>query len=256
MRFDPPILNPGSARHRAGVRLAAWLSAAAFLLTALFTAPLFAQGTTATPTQEPQTLWDALASSGFIGIIIIFCSIAGFSLTIAFAIQIRRDYLVPPDLLEHLEALFEDEDYEEAFQACEAQPSFLSAVISSGLERMDDGYEAMSTAMAEAAEIEATKLHQKVGYLSLIASVSPMLGLLGTVQGMIGAFATLANSEVQPKPKDLAEDISVALGTTFLGLCVAIPMTAIFVFFRNRVINIVGEVAAVAEEMMGRFKSA
>ncbi|HLU47676.1 MAG TPA: MotA/TolQ/ExbB proton channel family protein [Planctomycetota bacterium] len=253
MTFDPASQESFSARCRR-LWLAAGIAVFAFAVASFLTPAVFAQA--AEPTGEAQSLWDALADSGAVGLVIILCSIAGFSLTIAFAIQIRRDYLVPPDLLEHLESLFEDEDYEEALHACEAQPSFLSAVVSSGLERIDEGYEAMSDAMAEASEIEATKLHQKVGYLSLIASVSPMLGLLGTVQGMIGAFGTLANSAVQPKPKDLAADISLALGTTFLGLCVAIPMTAVFVFFRNRVINIVNEVGSVAEEMLGRFKSA
>ena len=58
-----------------------------------------------------------------------------------------------------------------------------------------------------------------------------------------------------PKPKDLASGISIALGTTFLGLTVAIPMTVIFVFFRNRVINVVVEVGAITDELMSRFKS-
>jgi biopolymer transport protein ExbB len=199
-------------------------------------------------------LLEAVTGSGFVGVIIILCSIAGLSLVIAFAVQIRNDALVPPDLLEHLDALLEDESFEEVHEACAQQPCFLSSVVTSALERADEGYEAMAEAMMESAEFESTKLHQKIGYLSVLANVSPMLGLLGTVQGMIGAFATLATSEVSPKPKDLAGDISVALGTTFLGLIVAIPLTAIFVFFRNRVIRITTEVIGTVEEMLARFK--
>jgi biopolymer transport protein ExbB/TolQ len=72
---------------------------------------------------------------------------------------------------------------------------------------------------------------------------------------MIVTFNTIANSPVQPSPKELAAGISIALGTTFLGLCVAIPLTAVYVYFRNKVIQVVTEVGAVSEELMARFKS-
>lgn len=216
---------------------------------------VMAQTETTAPEGEKSML-DALVESGPIGGIIIILSIIGVALAITFAFQIRRDVLVPPDLLDQVQALFDDEDYEEAYHVCEADRSFLAVVVSSGLARMEEGYDEMGTAMQEAGEIEATKLHQKVGYLSLIANIAPMMGLLGTVAGMIITFNKLANSDVQPAPRDLASGISIALGTTFLGLLVAIPMTIIFVFFRNRVINVVVEVAAITEEMMTRFKPA
>ena len=204
---------------------------------------------------DPRNMLDALFGAGPIGLLILLLSIVGMSLAITFAVQIRRDVLVPPDVLDQVQALFDDEDYEEAYQVCEANPSFLSAVISAGLTKLDDGYEDMVQSMEETGEIESTKLHQKVGYLSLIANVAPMLGLLGTVAGMIVTFNKLANSPTSPKPAQLAGGISIALGTTFLGLMVAIPMTVIFVFFRNRVINVVVEVGAITEEMMSRFRS-
>lgn len=235
------------AQPRIAVTLAALVLAVTFL----------SQGTAvaqAGETVESRTVFDALVASGPIGLVIIACSIVGVSLAITFAFQIRRDVLVPPELLGQVEQLFEDEDFEEAYHVCEANPSFLSAVLSAGLAKMDDGYNEMTSSMLETGDVESTKLHQKVGYLSLIANVAPMLGLLGTVLGMIITFNAIANSPVQPSPKELAGGISVALGTTFLGLTVAIPMTVVFVFFRNRVINVVVEVGAIAEELTARFK--
>lgn len=202
-----------------------------------------------------KTVLDALMEAGFVGLLIILMSIVGGALAITFAFQLRRDVLVPPEVLGHVESLFEDEEYEEAYHLCEASPSILSAVVAAGLEKMDDGYGQMESTMSEVLEMESTKLHQKVGYLSLIANLSPMMGLLGTVLGMIGAFNTIANSPVQPSPKQLGGDISIALGTTFLGLCVAIPMTAVYVYFRNKVITVSAEVGGVSEELMGRFKA-
>ncbi len=201
-----------------------------------------------------ETVLDALLKAGFVGLIIILMSIVGGALSITFAFQLRRDVLVPPEVLGHVEQLFEDEEYEEAYHLCEATPSMLSQVVSGGLSKIEEGYEPMSDTMVEVLEMESTKLHQKVGYLSLIGNLSPMMGLLGTVYGMIVTFNKIANSKVQPSPTELADGISIALGTTFLGLCVAIPMTAIYVYFRNKVIQVVNEVGAACEELMSRFK--
>lgn len=198
----------------------------------------------------------SLRGGGFIGLVIVLCSIGGFSLAITFAFQIRRDTLIPPDLLDQIEGLLEDEEYEEAFQVCEASDSFLAQVIGAGLGRSDDGYDAMLQAVNETGEMETTKLHQKIGYLSVIASVAPMLGLFGTVYGMIVTFNKIAAAPVAPQPRELADGISIALVTTFLGLLVAIPMTVLFVFFKNRVVNVVLEVGGITEELLSRFKPA
>jgi biopolymer transport protein ExbB len=204
---------------------------------------------------EERTLIDNVKSGGPIGFVIFCCSVVGVSLAITFAFQIRRDVLVPPDLLGQVEELFEDEDYDEALSVCESDPAFLATVLSAGLARTDEGYEEMQSAMAETGELEATKLHQKVGYLQLIAAVAPMLGLLGTVSGMIATFTKIATSPVQPKPADLADGISQALVTTFMGLTLAIPLTVVYAVFRNRVVNGVSEVAGITDELTTRFKT-
>ncbi|MCH2364724.1 MAG: hypothetical protein MK479_09125, partial [Planctomycetes bacterium] len=77
-----------------------------------------------------KTVLDALMESGFVGLLIILMSIVGGALAITFAFQLRRDVLVPPEVLGHVESLFEDEEYEEAYHLCEASPSVLSAVVS------------------------------------------------------------------------------------------------------------------------------
>lgn len=202
------------------------------------------------------TLWQTLKWGGWIGFTILLLSVAGLGLIIEHAITIRRDALVPPDLLGNIESLFEDEEYEEAMQICETQPTFLTNVLAAGLPKIDHGFEEIEKAMVEVGEQEAVRLHQKIGYLSLIANVSPMMGLLGTVAGMIGAFNTIATKQGAPNPADLAGDISKALVTTFLGLTVAIPLTAAFFYFRNRVIRIILEVGAISGELMEKFKSA
>lgn len=224
------------------------LAGIAILLVGLFvTSPVLAQD------DGEITLLDNIQNAGPIGIIIILLSVAGVSLIITFAMQMRRDVMVPPELLGHVESLFEEEDYDAALEVVEGNPSFLSTVLAAGLPRIDRPYHEIESHMEEAGDQEAAKLHQKIGYLSLIASVSPMLGLLGTVLGMVSAFNVIAQSKSSPKPAELAGGISMALMTTCMGLIVAIPMTVAYFVFRNRVTNVIVEVGNIATELMERF---
>jgi len=209
----------------------------------------------AAPVQKKITFWDTLKSAGLIGLVIILLSVAAGALIITFFVHIRRDEMVPPDLLEHLTELFENESYDEALEVCENNPCWLSNVMAAGLRRIEAGYDEIEKAMREASEEEVERLSQRVGYLNLIANIAPMLGLLGTVYGMIVAFNTIASSATQPKPSELAGGISMALVTTFLGLVVAIPVMAFYVHFRNMIVNTELEIGAVTEELMERFRS-
>jgi biopolymer transport protein ExbB len=151
--------------------------------------------------------------------------------------------------LDHVETLFETDDYEGALDALEQQPSFLSSVLAAGLPKIDRPYEEME----EAGEMETSELHRKISYISLIAAISPMLGLLGTVMGMVGAFNVIATSKTSPKPKDLAGGISEALMTTMMGLIVAIPMTISYFILKTIIDGASVEVSSIASELMARF---
>jgi len=89
--------------------------------------------------------------------------------------------------------------------------------------------------------------------MALIGTISPMVGLLGTVQGMIASFSVIATSSGQPRPAQLADGISTALFTTLVGLFIAIPAIAIYNILRNRVARLVLEVGIVSEGLMSRF---
>ena len=232
------------------------LGVAVMLVTAVFAPVAFSQGdetAAATTASNDITIWDNIIAAGWVGGLIILLSIAGLSLVLIFAMQIRRDVMVPPELVGHVESLFEEEDFDAALEVVEGNPSFFSTVLAAGLPRIDRPYKEIEEAMEEAGDQEASKLQQKIGYLSLIASISPMMGLLGTVLGMVGAFNVIATSKTSPKPAELAGGISQALMTTCMGLIVAIPMTVAYFVFRNRVTNVILEVGNLATELMERF---
>ena len=231
------------------------LAIAVLLVSGLLTGMALAQDDAA-PTEDSgrkTTVLDNIQHAGVMGVLIILLSVAGVSLIITFAMQIRRDVMVPPELLGHIEGLFEEEDYDAALEVVESNPSFLSTVLAAGLPKIDRVYHEVESSMEEAGDQEAARLHQKIGYLSLIAGVAPMMGLLGTVIGMVEAFDVIARAKTSPKPSELADGIAKALMTTMMGLIVAIPMSVAYYVFRNRVNNVIIEVGNLATELMERF---
>jgi biopolymer transport protein ExbB len=215
--------------------------------------PAFAQGGDE-PTIKSVSWWTMYNYGGIVGYLLTILSFISLGLAIEHFMSLRQDQMVPPGLVENVEGLFEDEEYEEVMNMCEDQPTMLTNVLAAGLPKIGTGWNNISEAMGEVANFEATKLNQKVSYIGLIASIAPLMGLFGTVTGMIATFNTIANSKAAPKPKELASGIQQALVTTCMGLMVAIPATVLFFFFRNRVVRTILEVNAIIEELMDRFR--
>jgi biopolymer transport protein ExbB len=185
----------------------------------------------------------------------LFLSFVLVALIVMNVMSIRRQTVVPPDLVANFEALLNDKRYQEAYELAKNDDSFLGHVLSAGLAKLQDGYPQAVEAMQEVGEDESMKLEQRLSYIALIGTISPMVGLLGTVDGMVAAFQVIADMETQPKPRQLAEGIMMALITTLIGLWLAIPAIAIFGIFRNRLSRLVLEVGIFSERLMSRFQS-
>ena len=193
---------------------------------------------------------------GFCGIVIVLLSVAGLALVIDFGVNLRRDKLIPPHVVSEIEQLFEQEQYEQAIELCEAEDCFFTRILGAGLAKLGAGFERMTTAIQEAAEEEMTALYHKIGWLALIGTIAPMLGLLGTVIGMIDSFSTIVGKGGAANPVDLADGISKALVTTFEGLTVAIPVLSAYTFFKNRVARIMLELGVITGDLLDRFRPA
>lgn len=204
--------------------------------------------------QDDYTLWGLIKVSGPIGWAIILLSVATLALAIEHLVSLRRDKLIPQELLQEVEDLFEEEAYEEVMETCAAEPSYFTNVIGAALPRVNSGYDSMMEAVQSISDEESVKLQQKISWMQLISAVAPMLGLLGTVSGMIGAFSQIATMDGAPKPKDLAKGIYQALVTTCLGLLVAIPAVVCYFYFRNKVVRISMEINVISEELLERFR--
>jgi biopolymer transport protein ExbB len=193
-------------------------------------------------------------NAGLIGYLIIVLSIVALALIIENFMTIKREKLAPPDLLGELEALFDGESFQEAVELCEQEKNYLTNCVGAGLSKLGHSFETMQVAIREMQTEESVKLFQKIGWLSLISAIAPMMGLFGTVTGMFVTFGVIAASGGSVSPAKLAGGIKMALITTIFGLTVAIPVGIAFYTLRNRVIKTSTEINAITEDLFERFR--
>jgi len=182
--------------------------------------------------------------SGFFGILIwltlVTCSIISVALTVDSFVNIREKKIAPPELVEAVRAAMSQGDLMKALQECEQKPGPLSHVLTAGFSNVKEGYEVIQDSVGIAADIEAEKMLQRVTYLSVIANTTPMLGLIGTVQGMIMAFLNLGTQAAGAAQQAmLATNISHGLWATAVGLGTAVPATIFFYYFKNKAMRII-----------------
>lgn len=217
------------------------------------------------PAEQPQAEADperqqSLLSWTFdslgIGYVLIFLALS-FTLVSLFVMNLlaaRRDTLVPQELVDGFEEKLNEKKFQEAYDLARADESVLGQVLSAGLAKLSKGYNKAIEGMQEVGEEESMKLEHRLSYMALIGNLSPMVGLFGTVHGMIASFQVIAVGGSTPKPAELAEGISTALFTTLIGLAIAIPAIAAYNILRNRVVRLLLEVGVTSENLMNRFE--
>jgi biopolymer transport protein ExbB len=177
-----------------------------------------------------------VTSSGVLGVMLWLCLLGALISMIYFTLDcsltVRTVKIIPPALIQKVNECMQQGDVFKALQSCKDEPSPMANILAAGLSHVEDGYEVIQEAVTVAAEFESEKLMQHISWLSVTAALAPMLGLLGTVQGMIMAFENLATGGAAQTAL-LALSISQALWTTAAGLTVAIPAITAFTVFRN-----------------------
>lgn len=186
---------------------------------------------------------------GIVGYVIIFLSVVAVALIIDDLLLLRHGVLLPPDEIEEIRTMVAQGRGAE-IAAGPPRSSFIGAMAVGGLREIDRGYEAIVKGMEDAADTVSGRLLRRIEYLNVIANVSPMLGLLGTVMGMVESFNTISVAAGGVDPRLLAGGIFEALMTTVMGLIVAIPAFFAFSIFRNRVDALAAEAAVRAEEIL------
>jgi len=257
-------LSPPSKQSR---KLAAVEFAIGLLLLIMTTHRLEAQGanppltspTASQPnTATDDTLFEIIFSGGVMGIgimiLLILLSILAVYLVVDQALALRKKELVPADLVENVRQLLAQGKLKEADQTCRDRPCPLSFVLQSGISEIEYGWPAVEKAIEDSTAEQAARLYRKLEYLSVIGNIAPMLGLLGTVTGMILAFRQVALSQGTAGAGDLAAGIYSALVTTVAGLVIAIPALGAFAIFRNKIDEIISDTAYSAQHVFGSVR--
>lgn len=214
---------------------------------------LLSTGVASAQTENPPPtsgLFDIIFSGGWTGFAIVLFLLA-LSMTAAYLVfehlmTIRAKELMPEGLADEVRELVTGGRVAEAEAACKKQPSFLSYVLLNGISELDGNWGAVEKAIEDSTAEQAARLFRKIEYLSVIGNIAPMVGLLGTVIGMVVAFQQVATTQGAAGAAELAEGIYQALVTTVGGLLVAIPSLGAFAIFRNRVDQLVAEAAHAA----------
>lgn len=206
------------------------------------------------------SVWKMIQAGGIVGYVLIALSIVAMTMIVIHIMQIRRKSLIPPEQLDVVDSLLARGDVGGALEYCVTpdNDSYLTRILASGLTRYQKsafGAFEVKNALEEAGQEQTARMYRSVDVLSVIGSIAPLLGLTGTVLGIVGAFETLSAGSA-PDHKELAGNISLALVATLLGLIVAIPCMALFTFFRNRIDALAGEAGIEIERLMLHLESA
>lgn len=202
----------------------------------------------------PETFFEILNAGGVVGYLIIALSLAAAARIVEHLITIRESVLVPRDLAKSVRKLCEQNKIAKAQEQCNVQASMLAYVLHSGLQEANAGWSEVEKAAEDALAEQSARLYRKIEWLSVIGNIAPMLGLLGTVIGMVLAFREVAFTQGAARAADLAEGIYLALVTTVQGLIVAIPSLGAFAVFRNRVDHLVAEAASATQYALSPLK--
>lgn len=233
----------------AGVLCAAWVAGAQE------SEPPATEEMVVTPTAgsahpEQLTLAVMIREGGGILYVIIGLSVVTFMMLIYFFFTITPAREVPPNLLKRALSQIHAGDLRGAYQMCDGRDELLANVIKSGLKMAGHDRYVIQEAMESEGERGAAALWQRISYINNVGVIAPLLGLLGTVWGMMRAFGAIAFDDAQSRALSMAYSVSMAMITTAAGLLLAIPALLAYYYFRGRVIKIIAEVEAQASEVV------
>ena len=199
---------------------------------------------------EAYDVYEVIFRGGVVMWFILAVSIVALAITIERFFTLRRATIDTREFMDGMRTILRQNRVQEAIAVCDETDAPVSRILKAGLLKHDRRKEDIREAMEDAGNLEIPRLERYMTALATCAQIAPLLGLLGTVAGMIKAFAQIHNKQGQVNPSDLAEGISNALVTTVGGLTVAIPALVMFNYFQTRVNNLILEMEISSSELI------
>jgi len=222
---------------------------------------IFAQETgteSAMPVTETMTWSQIIDAGGSLMYVLAAMSIVGVTLVIYFVMVLRREQIVPSGLQDELQSLLRKGDFAGAEKVCLAKPCALASIALAAVRHKlrvgatDIGL--LRETMEGEGGRQSTLIQNQIQYLLDIAIIAPMIGLLGTVLGMLRAFNSVALDTARARPLELAEGVSQALITTVAGLIVAIPAMMAYAYFRGRTTKLISDLEAASADLASEMQ--
>ncbi len=192
-------------------------------------------------------------ASGPIGVVILAMSFYLIALIAWMAREYRRSVAVPDHLVREIGEMLARKQYTEAYQRVAESPTFLARVLAAGVRKLPSGQAPAQRAMELANDDATMAMEHRTTYLATVGTLGPMIGLVGTVYGMIVSFQVIADAGGSPQATQLARGISTALFATLEGIAVSIPAIFFHALFRNRIARLSLEVSLAAESLLEQF---
>lgn len=209
---------------------------------------------------QGQSLLGVIVNSGFFGIIVWLLLFGSAAATVGLIVDglltIKEDKIMPPGLINAVHLSLENGDLTAAVDACNQTPGPLSNILQAAFHHVSEGFDVIMDSVSAAADLESEKMVQRVNYLNLQGVLAPMLGLIGTVIGMAGAFGSLGTTTGAEKTQLLALSLSQAIYTTAAGLLIAVPAIIGFTILRNNASKIILEMESLTYELVKVLKGA
>ncbi len=214
-------------------------------------APAAAATPTATTTAKAQDniFVHIIKSVGIFWLILLPTSIGLIAIVVLLAMDLRMSAAIPAGFVDEFTDTVNKRKFKEAYDMARADPSYLGRVLTAGMSRLQYGIEDAREASLNTLEGIKSDKEQKNNYTAVIATLGPLLGLVGTVFGMIEAFMELSTGS-NPNPAKLADGISHALAVTLVGVGIAVPAIMANTYFRNRITQIMLEVGSVSDDLL------
>jgi biopolymer transport protein ExbB len=229
------------------------------VLTLAMAGTLFAQDAPAAPQKKITSAFQMFfwVDDDLFGLLAVWLLILMSVITVALVIQHmmlnKAETFLSRETLPEYESMLGEKRFREAIERAAGDTTLFGKMVHGSLSEAPNGYGAMERALEEVADFESARRSRNLELLNVLGATGPMIGLFGTVYGMIAAFYTIVDKGGQPNPADLASGIATALVTTFWGLVVGIPAVAAVALIRARIDANTVECMMQAETLIGQF---
>lgn len=210
---------------------------------------------TAPQAEDSMLMW-LIKTSGWIGAIILALSIYFVTVVVQTFLDLWSEEESTKLVLESCDGLLKARDFAGMYKLVKDEDSFAGKTLTAGLTEMQYSLDDARDAVDRVGDAQTMRLEKKISMLAVIGSLGPMIGLLGTLKGMIHSFSAIATAGTQLKPAEVAHGISEALVLTFEGVGLALPAIFFFAYFRNRIFTLADDTQLTVHDFLRRVHTA